>query len=323
MNGERTTAGKRPLNDALSVPLSAVIDEEYAGVRLDKALAGLFPAFSRTFLQGCIKRGRVLVNGAAAGVRDPVAGGERVILEIAGDDLAGSGDALAGEDLPLAVVHKDDALLVIDKPAGMVVHPGAGNRSGTLVNALVFRCPELKFLPRAGLVHRLDKGTSGLLVVAKTREAHKSLVEQMQAREVRREYLCLVHGEVISGGCINEPIGRHPRDRKRMAVVPGGREAVTHYRVLGRLAGCTVLNVWLETGRTHQIRVHMAHIRHPIVGDPMYGGRQRGALEFARQALHAQRLALTHPVTGEVLEWRSDLPSDLGDLIDRLRNAAK
>ncbi len=311
--------------------LNIVIDEEYAGARLDKALAELFPAFSRAFLQRCIKQGRVRVDGAAARPRDLVGGGERVDLELTEADLPGTGfeGALAGEDLPLSVLHEDDALLVLDKPVGMVVHPGAGRPGGTLVNALVFCRPALKFLPRAGLVHRLDKDTSGLLVVAKTRAAHKSLAGQMQARTIRREYLCLVHGEVISGGRVAAPLGRHPRDRKRMAVVAGARAAVTHYRVLARFRRHTLLSVRLETGRTHQIRVHLAHIRHPVVGDAVYGGHRRtpavaGAVviealrEFGHQALHAHRLRLAHPVTGEVREWRSEPPPDLRALLDLL-----
>ncbi len=310
--------------------LSVVIDEEYAGVRLDKALAELFPAFSRAFLQKCIRRGRVSVDGAAARPRDLVAGGEQVAFEFAPDDATDTpADAtLAGEDLPLTVLHDDDALLVLDKPVGMVVHPGAGRAGGTLMNALVFRYPALRFLPRAGIVHRLDKDTSGLLVVAKTRAAHKSLVEQLQARTIRREYLCLVHGAVISGGCVDAPIGRHPRDRKRMAVVAGGREAVTHYRVRERFQNHTLLSVRLETGRTHQIRVHLAHIHYPVVGDATYSRRRRpppadaavckALRDFDHQALHACRLALTHPTTGERCEWRSEPPPDLRALLDLL-----
>ena len=304
------------------------IDEEYAGIRLDKVLAELFPTFSRAFLQQCIRQGKVRVNGVSARPRDPVVGGERVMLDLVRVDAV-SGDEIAGENIPLLVLHEDSELLILDKPAGMTVHPGAGQVGGTLVNALVFHYPSLKFLPRAGLVHRLDKGTSGLLVVARTRAAHKALVEQMQARTICREYLCLVHGTVIAGGCVDAPIGRHPRDRRRMAVVAGGREAVTHYRVSERFSEHTLLKVRLETGRTHQVRVHMAHIRRPVVGDAVYGGRRRvppgaGApvltalREFSHQALHAQRLALTHPATGKVCEWRSEPPSDLRALLELL-----
>ena len=306
--------------------LNVVLGEEYAGLRLDKALADLLPAFSRAFLQRCIKQGQVQMDGAVVRPRDIINGGEWVVFDLAQID-AEPADKIAGEDIPLSVVHDDDALLVIDKPVGMVVHPGAGHSRGTLVNALVFRFPPLRLLPRAGIVHRLDKDTSGLLVIAKGHAAHKALVEQMQARAIRREYLCLVQGEVIAGGCVNEPLGRHPRDRKRMAVVMGGREAVTHYRVLKRFRGCTLLGVRLETGRTHQIRVHMAHLRYPVVGDATYGG-QRCALDnkvalealrgFKRQALHAHRLTLAHPETGEVCTWESALPPDMQALLDLL-----
>ncbi len=311
--------------------LDVVIDKEYAGTRFDKVLADLFPAFSRAFLQRCIRQGWVLMDGAVMRPRDLVGGGERVVFEIARADMADAtpDDVLAGEDIALSVLHDDDELLVLDKPVGMVVHPGAGRRGGTLVNALVFRYPPLKFLPRAGIVHRLDKDTSGLLVVAKTRAAYKSLVGQMQARAICREYLCLVHGAVISGGCVDAPIGRHPRDRKRMAVVAGGREAVTHYRVRERFRNHTLLDVRLETGRTHQIRVHLAHIRHPVVGDATYGGRGRtppdadaSVLEalqaFGHQALHACRLSLAHPTTGGTCEWQSGPPPDMQALLDIL-----
>ncbi len=309
---------------------NVVIDDEYAGVRLDKVMAELFPAFSRAFLQRHIKQGRVLVDGASARPRDLVAGGERLVFELGDDDVTGvSEGALEGEDAPLDVVHDDDELLVVNKPAGVVVHPGAGRAAGTLVNALVFHYPALRFLPRAGVVHRLDKDTSGLLAVAKTPAAHKSLVEQLQARTVSREYLCLVHGAVISGGRIDAAIGRHPRDRKRMAVVAGGRDAVTHYRVLERFSGYTLLSVRLETGRTHQIRVHAAHIRHPVVGDATYGLRRRAPVAGAelrqalqglkRQFLHACRLGLAHPATGEPCKWRSEPPGDLDALLRFLR----
>ncbi len=308
---------------------NVVIDDEYAGVRLDKVMVELFPSFSRAFLQRRIKQGRVLVNGVSARPRDLVAGGERLVFELGGDDAADvAEDVLEGEDAPVNVVHDDAELLVVDKPAGVVVHPGAGRTGGTLVNALVFHYPALRGLPRAGVVHRLDKDTSGLLAVAKTPAAHKSLVEQLQARTLGREYLCLVHGVVISGGRIDAPIGRHPRDRKRMAVVADGRAAVTHYRVVERFARYTLLRVRLETGRTHQIRVHAAHLRHPVVGDASYGARRRAPVAgdelslalrgLKRQFLHACRLDLKHPATGERCEWRSELPEALGALLKLL-----
>ena len=311
--------------------MNIVIDEEHSGVRLDKTLAELFPSFSRSFLQRCIRQGKVQVNGAAARPRDLVAGGEKVVFDLDRADSVPD-DGIRGEDIPLSVVHDDGELLVIDKPVGMVVHPGAGHASKTLMNALVFHYPSLKFLPRAGIVHRLDKHTSGLLVVAVTHAAHKSLVDQMQARTICREYLCLVHGEVVTGGCVNAPLGRHPRNRKRMAVVSGGREAVTHYRVLERFRNHTLLKVRLDTGRTHQIRVHMAYLHYPVVGDAVYGCRrtmsgmarkvETALLEaldgFGHQALHAHRLMLTHPVSGEIREWRSEPPPDLRTLLDLL-----
>ena len=312
--------------------LNVVLGEKYAGLRLDVALSDLFPAFSRAFLQRCIKQGRLRrEDGTAVRARDIVSGGEQMVFEPMQADY-GPEDEIVGEDIPLTLVHKDDDMLVIDKPAGLVVHPGAGHTRGTLINALVFHFPQLKFLPRAGIVHRLDKDTSGLLTVAATCSAYTALVRQMQAHKIRREYLCLVQGEVIAGGRVDAPLGRHPRDRKRMAVVAGGRGAVTHYRVLNRFQGCTLLSVLLETGRTHQIRVHMAHIRHPVVGDAVYGGHRHAlsnkavleALrEFKRQALHATRLALKHPVTGEDCAWESELPADMRALMDLLsRHAA-
>ncbi len=311
--------------------LQAVLDEEHAGERLDRVLAELFPAFSRTFLQRCIKQGQVLVDGAVMRPRDLVRGGERITFD-AGDRIAWQEQAagsLVAEDIPLTLVHEDDAMLVVDKPVGMIVHPGAGHPDGTLVNALLYHHPPLEFLPRAGMVHRLDKDTSGVLVVAKTHAAHKSLTEQMQAREIYREYLCLVHGRVISGGSIDAPVGRHPQARQRMAVVAGGRKAVTHYRVVERFLCHTLLKVRLETGRTHQIRVHMANIRHPVVGDPVYGARRReppqaaselseALQQFRHQALHACSIGLKHPKTGEQRRWSSLPPSDLRGLLDLL-----
>ena len=313
--------------------MNIVIDEKYAGVRLDKVLVELFPAFSRTFLQKCIKQGQVLVNGVVVRPRDLVNDGDSVDVDfdVNCNNFNGTrfDDALVGENIPLSVLHDDSELLVIDKPVGMVVHPGAGHPRGTLVNALLYYCSSLKFLPRAGIIHRLDKDTGGILVVAKTRTAHKFLIDQMQSRTVHREYLCLVHGVVISGGCINAPIGRHPRDRKRMAVVGSGREAVTHYRVLKRFIHHTLLSVRLETGRTHQIRVHMAYIRHPVVGDMTYGAHRCTSLSvgtsvfrvlqgFKHQALHACRLKLIHPKSGEHCEWTSDVPQDMRVLLDLL-----
>jgi 23S rRNA pseudouridine1911/1915/1917 synthase len=252
-------------------------------------------------------------------VKRKVWGGERVALAAPPDS---TGAAARAEAIPLSILHEDAAIVVIDKPAGLVVHPGAGNWQGTLLNALLHYFPRLSGVARAGIVHRLDRDTSGLLVVAKTVEAHTNLVRQLAARTVKREYLALVHGRVAGDGAIDAPIGRHPVARTRMAVTARGREARTRYRVVERFDDATLLAVSLETGRTHQIRVHMRAIGHPLVGDPTYGKRGRGAgslASFPRQALHAARLGLVHPVTGAPCEWEAPLPADLRALIESLR----
>ena len=236
--------------------------------------------------------------------------------------------------MPLEILYEDSALIVLNKPPGLVVHPGAGNREGTLVNALLHHAPELANVPRAGVVHRLDKDTSGLLVVARTLAAHTHLVAQLQARTVKREYFAIVAGVMTAGGTIEAPVGRHPSERTRMAVVVGGREAVTHYRVLERFRGHTYVRVNLETGRTHQIRVHMAHLHYPLVGDPTYGGRLRlpadssstlreALRHFKRQALHAGVLGLIHPESGAALQWDAPLPADMQQLLEALRSDAE
>lgn len=293
-----------------------------AGMRLDQALAELLPAYSRNRLQQWLKAGQLRVNGAIRRPRDTVAGGEIV----SGDLVFEIETAAVAQDIPLTLVYEDADLLVINKPAGLVAHPAAGNRDGTLVNALLHHAPELAMLPRAGLVHRLDKDTTGLLVVARRLPAYTALVEQLQARAIEREYQAVVNGVPVAGRSVDAPIGRHPVDRQRMAVTAGGKPAVTHYRVLRRFRAHALLRVKLETGRTHQIRVHMAHIRLPLLGDPVYGGRPRlppgasldciAAIQgFHRQALHAMRLALTHPTTDEWLEWRAEMPADLTELL--------
>ena len=310
--------------------IACQIPARCAGIRLDQALAELLPAYSRSRLQQWLKTGQLRVDGQIRRPRDPVAGGETVRGELA---LATETVALA-QDIPLDLRYQDADLLVINKPAGLVAHPAAGNRDGTLVNALLHHCPELATLPRAGLVHRLDKDTTGLLVVARSLRAHTALVEQLQARRIERDYLAVVNGIPVAGGTVDAPIGRHPVDRQRMAVTPGGKPAVTHYRVLRRFRIHALLRVRLETGRTHQIRVHMAHIRFPLLGDPVYGGRPRlppGASprcieaiqHFRRQALHAERLALAHPVTGERLEWWAEIPADLAGLLATLGEDAE
>jgi len=311
------------------IRLSREIPEELAGQRLDQALAELFSEYSRARLQQWIRDGQVRVNAERWRSKDKVRGGERVEIEAR---VAPREDWQA-EALPLDIVYEDEALLVIDKPAGLVVHPAAGNRAGTLLNALLHYAPELAHIPRAGIVHRLDKDTSGLMVVARTLTAQKELVAQLQARSVTREYECVVVGVLTAGGTVDAPIGRHPVQRKRMAVVAGGKPAVTHYRVLERFRGHSHLRVRLETGRTHQIRVHLAHVRHPLVGDPVYGGRLRlpagasdpliGCLRgFKRQALHAARLSLMHPVSGQSVQWESALPADMAELLAVLREDA-
>ncbi|MDJ0928965.1 MAG: 23S rRNA pseudouridine(1911/1915/1917) synthase RluD [Gammaproteobacteria bacterium] len=294
------------------------IPEELEGRRLDQALATLLPDYSRSRIKEWILTGRVRLDGAPAAPRTAVVAGQQVRLEV--DVEQHSADR--PEAIDLDVLYCDEALIVINKPAGLVVHPGAGNRAGTLVNGLINRWPELAALPRAGLLHRLDKDTSGLLVVARTLAAHTQLVRELQDRRITREYRAVCWGRMTAGGTVTAPIGRHPVHRTRMAVVARGRDAVTHYRVLRRFDAFTYLAVRLETGRTHQIRVHLAHIHHPLVGDRSYGGRLRlppGTddrlaqllREFSRQALHASRLALAHPQTGSRLEFHAPLPRDL------------
>ncbi len=309
------------------IHLTGQIPQAAAGRRLDQVLAELFPCYSRSRLQQWIKAGKVLLNRQPVIARYRVAGGEQVEIRA---QLQRETEAQP-QDIPLDIRFQDQHLLVLNKPAGLVVHPAAGNPDGTLQNALLFYDPELASLPRAGIVHRLDKDTSGLMVVARSLSAHKSLVEQLQARSVKREYLALVHSVLAAGGTVDAPIGRHPRDRLRMAVVDSGKPAITHYRVLERFAAHTLVQARLETGRTHQIRVHMAHIRCPLVGDPLYGGRLRlprgasaGLREaisaFRRQALHAERLQLIHPASGEPVGWEVEIPRDFKQLLEALRS---
>lgn len=296
-------------------------------MRLDQAASRCWPDFSRNRLQGWIKKGELTIDGRRARPRDTVLGGET--LELTAELEHQSEDR--PQAIPLDIVYEDEHLLVVNKPVDMVVHPGAGNPDGTLVNALLHHDPDLALLPRAGVIHRLDKQTSGLLVVGKTQAAYQSLVTDLAERLIGREYDAIVVGHVIAGGTVDAPIGRHARDRQRQAVVPQGKPAVSHYRVVEQFGEHTWLRVKLETGRTHQIRVHMAHLRHPIVGDPVYGGRPRlppGADDylvellrgFGRQALHARRLTLRHPETGETLTLTAPLPADMEELIEELRD---
>ena len=298
---------------------------EAAGLRFDQALARALPQYSRAQLQSWIESGAARAEGRELRGKDRVLGGERVHIHAQLVRL----NEVAPEALPLSVVFRDRALLVIDKPAGMVVHPGAGNPRHTLQNALLGLDPRLALVPRAGLVHRLDKDTSGLLLVARTPEVHTALVAALAAREITRQYLALCTGVMTGGGTVDEPIGRHRSQRLRMAVRRDGRPAVTHYRVLRRFRAHTLVRAELESGRTHQIRVHLAHIGFPVVGDPLYGGRRRipagctpalaAALDaFRRQALHAERLALAHPVTGRRMEWQAPPPPDMQSLLAAL-----
>ncbi len=299
---------------------------ESGGQRFDVVLTALFPQFSRSRLSEWIKSGDAQLDGASVKPKQSVRGGESVVLraqlttEVADEP----------EPIELDIVYQDSSVLVINKPAGLVVHPGAGNRSGTLVNALLHFDPALAQIPRAGIVHRLDKDTSGLMVVARTLPAHTSLVEQLSGRNVRRQYLALVFGNVVAGTTIRANIGRHPTDRLRQAVVEAGKEAVTHYRVREKFRSHSLLECRLETGRTHQIRVHLAYIKYPIVGDPVYGGSLRlpkassdEMIEilrgFKRQALHAESLAFVHPVSGEQVAFEAPVPQDMQRLLGVLR----
>lgn len=313
-----------------SVSRQATVPDSAAGRRFDAVLAELFPEFSRSRLSGWIKSGDVLLDGEPARPRDAVHGGETVSLNAVLDTEVRA----EPEDIPLDVLYEDEHVFVLNKPAGLVVHPGAGNPAGTLVNALLHRDPSLAALPRAGIVHRLDKDTSGVMVVARTLQAQTALVEQLSAREVHRQYLAVVVGALVSGGTVDAPIDRHPRDRLKMAVREDGKEAVTHYRLRERFRAHTALECRLETGRTHQIRVHMAHLKHAIVGDPLYGGPLRlpkGATDtlaaalrgFKRQALHAETLEFAHPITGEPVRATAPMPADLLALLAALREDSR
>jgi len=303
--------------------LTAIIPDYLAGKRLDQALAELFPEFSRSRLQKWLKCGFVLIDGKPMRPRETALGGELVKMAI---ELADETD-WQPEAIPLNIVYQDDEIIVINKPAGLVVHPGAGNSQGTLVNALLFHFPELASVPRAGVVHRLDKDTSGILVVARSLSAHNYLVEQLQLRQIKREYTAMCIGVMTSGGTVDAPIGRHPTNRLRMAVRDNGKPAITHYRVLQRFRAHSLLSVNLETGRTHQIRVHMAYIHYPLVGDTVYGGRLKippncnddfaeTLRSFKRQALHATRLELAHPDKRQgLMQWQVEIPDDMSHLV--------
>ena len=303
----------------------ATVANADCGRRLDQIAAELFPEFSRSRLQQWIKSGDLRVDGQQFPPKQKLLGGEQLSIST---QLKAEGDWEA-QNIPLDIVFEDEHIIVINKPANFVVHPAAGNRDGTLLNALLYHFPQLASVPRGGIVHRLDKDTTGLMVVAKTLAAHTDLVAQLQARTVSREYEAVVSGVMTGGGCVDQPIGRHPKQRVKMAVVRDGKEARTHYSVLERFAGHTHIRLKLETGRTHQIRVHMASIQYPIVGDAVYGGRFRlhkGASDqlretlqgFSRQALHARELGLVHPDSGEFVSWQTELPEDMRALLQAL-----
>ena len=313
------------------ISLQAEVPTDLGGKRLDQVLAQLFPDYSRSRLKEWILAGHVTVNDIVVDVpREKMFGGELIAINTEVEAEV----RFKAQDLPLNIVYEDDDILVINKPAGFVVHPGAGNPDGTVLNALLHHCPQLDVVPRAGIVHRLDKDTTGLMVVAKTIAAQTNLVESLQAREITREYEAIANGIMTAGGLVDEPIGRHATKRTHMAVTFSGRPSVTHYRVMEKFRLHTRLRLRLETGRTHQIRVHMAHITHPLVGDPVYGGRPRPPKnaseelrdmlrQFKRQALHAAMLSLYHPITGVQMTWHADVPEDMVALADILRTDTK
>lgn len=302
--------------------INLTVNDEQHGQRFDQAVAALLPNLSRSRIQQWIKQGDITLNAHTAPPKQKVYLGDAIAGEISEQE---DSEHIA-QNLPIDIVYQDDSVVVINKPAGLVVHPGAGNPDGTLLNALLYHFPALANVPRAGIVHRLDKETSGVMVVAKTLEAQFNLVQQLQARTVKRLYVALVVGEMTGGGKVEARIGRSGNDRLRMAVTPGGKEAITHYSITERFTGLTLLECRLETGRTHQIRVHMTHIRHPLVGDPLYGGRNRipkgldaetreHILAFPRQALHAKELVFLHPDDAREMRFKAELPQDMQDLL--------
>ncbi len=308
-----------------TISQQAIVPDHLHSQRLDKVAAELFPDFSRSRIQSWIKAGQLTVNGQQCKPREHLKGGETLTIEA---ELEPEIHA-SPEEIPIDIVYEDDSLLVINKPAGLVVHPAVGNRSGTLLNALLHHQPSLENLPRCGIVHRIDKDTTGLLVIAKTLQAHHHLVRQLQKKTMGREYQAVVIGELTGGSKVEAKIGRHPNQRVKMAVTEHGKPAVTHYRLLKRFRGHTHIKLMLETGRTHQIRVHMAYVGYPLVGDPTYGGRPRlpkgasqelieAVSQFRRQALHAFSLTLEHPVTGETMSWQAKLPEDFQQLLQAL-----
>ena len=306
------------------------IEEQFSGYRLDQALSQMMPDYSRSRIQDWIKSGFITLNDKIVKPREKVYLGDRLNLDI--PETTKTFDS--PEPIEFDVLYEDEHLFVINKPAGLVVHPAAGHQTGTLVNGLLFREPRLEQLPRAGIVHRLDKDTSGVMVVARSLQAHGALVEALQLREVKREYLAIARGVITAGRTVDEPVGRHPVDRKRMSIQQSGKHAVTHFTVAERYRHHTLIDVQLETGRTHQIRVHMAHIRYPLLGDPVYGGRfslpagvsaelEQALRGFKRQALHARRLSFEHPLSGDALSFEAVIPDDMQNMIEVLKRDAQ
>lgn len=308
---------------------SFVVLNDHHGQRIDAVLAQLLPEFSRSQICNWIKTGTVTVNQKTCKPKDKLLTGACIEVNVDFTPIETNFEHCQAEDIPLNIVFEDDEVIVLNKPAGLVVHPGAGNREHTLVNALLHHAPSLAHLSRAGIVHRLDKDTTGLLIVAKTLISHTALIRQMQARSIQRRYVTLVQGYVVGGATIDTGFGRHPRNRLKMAVMGQGRQAITHYTVKKHYHDFTLLNVSLMTGRTHQIRVHLAHINHPVIGDSLYGARVRFPADasdelravlqqFKRQALHACSLGFNHPITGEELHFEAPLPHDFKELISAL-----
>ena len=305
--------------------LTIIIPERMTGDRLDVALSEMLPDYSRSKITAWIKSGDALINNKAFKPKDKVNGSQMVMLSL----NKKQNNDWSAENIALNIVFEDEDIIIINKPFGLVTHPGAGNWNGTLANALLYYDPKLSKLDRAGIVHRLDKNTSGLMVIARNEKSQKYLVEQLQSHSVVREYSAIVYGHMISGGSVNDPIGRDPKDRIKQAVSSNGKDATTHYRVIDRFKSHTHVKAILETGRTHQIRVHLSHIGYPLLGDPMYGGRVRfpkkaseilkeSLLGFKRQALHSKKLTLNHPSTGELMSWKSPLPDDMLKLLNIL-----
>ena len=306
--------------------LNIIISHRMAGLRLDVAMAKMLPDYSRSKITSWIKSGDALINGKVFKPKDKAIGDEIVYLTL----NQKQGNDWIAEKIPLNIVYEDEDIIVINKQFGLVTHPGAGNWTGTLANALLYYDPGLSSLDRAGIVHRLDKNTSGLMVIARNEKSQKYLVEQLQSHSVEREYSAIVYCHMIAGGMVDEPIGRDSKDRVKQAVSTSGKDAITHYRAIERFKNHTHVRAILETGRTHQIRVHLSHVGHPLIGDPMYGGRVRFPkkaseelkevlLNFKRQALHSKKLTLTHPISGEVMSWKAPIPDDMLELLEVLK----